>query len=77
MDGNDAEKAFGNNLNNLRDAIKKELGDLRKADVVKLEGNDVQVLSDAAALGVLRQDGRNWELKTRDCKATELDASEL
>jgi hypothetical protein len=44
---------------------------------VKIDGADVQALSDAAALGTLEKKGRSWELATQDCKGTDLDASAL
>ena len=77
MDERDAVKAFGNDLGGLKDSVKKEIGDLRKADVVKIDGSDVQALSDAAGLGVLRKDGSDWKLRTRECKPVDLDTSEL
>jgi len=73
----DAQKAFGNDLRRLRESIKKEMGDLREADAVKIAGSDVQPLSDAAGLGVLEKDGRAWVLTTQDCKGLDLDASGL
>ena len=77
MDARDADKAYGGDLRKLRDAVKKMMGDLREAGVVKIQGGDVQVLSEAAGLGVLQQEGRDWELKSQDCKAVEVDASAL
>jgi hypothetical protein len=77
VDSRAAEKVFGNDLRGLREAVKKGMGDLRKKDVVKIDGSDVQPLSDAAGLGVLEKKGRDWELSTVKCDGTELDASEL
>ena len=71
-----AEKAFGNNFRKLKEAVKREIGDLREAGAVKIAGNDVQPLSDAAGLGILTKD-RDWTLTTQDCKGVELDASGL
>lgn len=76
VDARDAEKAFGSDLRKLREAIKKEMGELWKAGVVKISGSDVQPLSEAAGLGVLEKE-RDWELKTKDCKGTEVDTSAL
>lgn len=71
------EKVFGRDLRNLKEAVKKEIGELWKAGVVKLDGGDVQGLSEATALGTLEKARRDWELTTQDCKGTELDASGL
>lgn len=76
MDARDAAKVFGNDLRKLREAVKKMAGDLRDAGVLKIEGGDVQKLSDAAGLGILEK-GRDWELKTQECQAVEVDASAL
>ena len=52
------------------------MGELWKADAVKIQGGDVQKLADAAGLGTLRR-AADWELTTQDCKGTDLDASGL
>jgi len=72
----DVEKAFGKDFKELKEAVKKEMQGLWKADVVDIDGKDVQALSDAAALGTLEKD-RDWELATEDCDGVELDASGL
>lgn len=72
----DAEKVFGRDFRKLREAIKKEMGDLWKANVVKMEGGDVQKLTEAAGLGTLEKD-RDWELKTESCQGMEIDTSAL
>lgn len=77
IDAPAAEKAFGRELNDLRDAVKNELDDLRKADAVKLESGDASDLGKAAALGVFEKSGRDWELKTESCTGTDVDASGL
>jgi hypothetical protein len=73
----DIERAFGKDLRKLREAVKKDMGELRKAGVAKIEGGDVQKLSDAAGLGTLEKDGTGWTLKTKDCQAVDLPASGL
>jgi hypothetical protein len=73
----DAEKAFGRDFRELRETVKKEMGDLWKADVVKISGGDVQPLSDAVGLGILEKKGREWELATQNCAGADLDVSEL
>jgi len=72
----DAEKVFGKDLRKLHEAVQKVMGELWKAGAVKISGGDVQHLADAAGLGVLEKD-RDWELKTQNCKGTEVDVSEL
>jgi hypothetical protein len=72
-----AEKAFGNNFRKLKEVIKREMGDLRSAGAVKIAGGDVQQLSDAAGLGTLEKDGREWKLTTQDCKGLDLNAAGL
>ena len=53
------------------------MGDLRSAGAVKIAGGDVQQLSDAAGLGTLEKDGREWALTTQDCKGLDLNAAGL
>jgi len=77
VDERDAEKAFGSGLRKLKESVKKEMGDLREAGAAKIAGSDVQPLSDAAGLGTLEKDGREWKLTTSDCKGLDLDASDL
>jgi hypothetical protein len=73
----DMEKAFGKDLGKLREAVKKIVGDLWKAGVVKIAGADVQKLADAAGLGSIEKEGSGWVLKTKDCQAVDLPASGL
>jgi len=72
----DIAKAFGSDNKELKEAVKKEMQGLWKADVVEIGGKDVQELSEAAALGTLEKD-RDWELTTTDCEGVELDVSGL
>lgn len=71
-----AEKAFGNDLRKLREAVKREMLDFWKAGVIKIQGGEIQALSEAAGLGALEK-GSVWELKTRNCKGVDLDTSGL
>jgi hypothetical protein len=73
----DMEKAFGKDLGKLREAVKKIVGDLWKAGVVKIAGADVQKITDAAGLGSIEKEGSGWVLKTKDCQAVDLPASGL
>jgi hypothetical protein len=73
----DFDKAFGKDLSKLREAVKKEMNELWKAGVVRIEAGDVQKISDAVGRGLLEKDGRNWALKTSDCQAVDLPASGL
>lgn len=77
LDARDLEKVFGKDLRKLREAVKKEMGELWKAGVVKLQGSDVQDLAEATGLGTLVKGRSEWELKTQDCTGTDLDASGL
>lgn len=76
VDARDAEKAFGKDLKNLTEAVKKEMRELWDAGAVKIQGSDVQQIADAVALGTLEK-GRDWELTTKDCTGKDLDASDL
>jgi len=76
VDARDAEKVFGKNLDNLKEAVKKEIGELWKAGAVKIQGADVQQIANAVGLGTLEK-GRDWALTTKDCKGTDLNASDL
>jgi len=76
VDARDAEKAFGKGFSRLEDAVKKELTDLWKAGVVKIQGADIQQIAGALGLGTLEK-GRSWELTTQNCKGLDLDASDL
>ena len=77
VDARDAEKVFGKDFKTLKSAVQKEMTDLWKAGVVKIEGGDVQDIVEKVALGTLEKKGRDWELTTQDCKGTDLDASGL
>jgi len=76
VDARDAQKAFGKDFDKLKDAVKKEVGELWKADALKIQGADVQKITSAVGLGTLEKD-RDWELKTKDCKGLDIDASDL
>jgi hypothetical protein len=73
----DIEKAFGKDLGKLSETVKKIIGDLWKAGVVKIAGADVQKIADAAGLGSIEKEGSDWVLKTKDCQAVDLPASGL
>jgi hypothetical protein len=73
----DIEKAFAKDFGKLREALRKTVTELWKADVVKIVGADVQKIEDAAGLGALEKDGAGWSLKTRSCQAVDLPASGL
>jgi hypothetical protein len=77
VDARSAEKAFGRDFRTLKDVVKKEMGDIWKANVAKMGGDDVQKLSDAVGLGTLEKGRSGWELKTEKCEGQELDASGL
>ena len=77
LDARAVEKAFGRDLRDLPDAIRKDLEDLRNADAVKIDGSDVGDLAKAAALGVFEKGRGGWELKTESCTGTDVDASGL
>ena len=55
IDAKAAERAFGRDLRDLVDAVKKDLDALREADAVKIDGGDVADLAKMAALGVFRR----------------------
>lgn len=76
VDTRAADKVFGNDLRNLREAVKKEMVELWKAGAIKIPGGEIQALSEAAGLGTLEKDGA-WKLTTQNCKGTDLDTSEL
>lgn len=71
------EKAFGDDMRSLKNAVKKEMKTLWKADVVGISGNDVQALSDAAGVGTLTNSGGDWELETTDCEGMTLNVDEI
>jgi hypothetical protein len=76
VDARDAEKAFGRDLKKLTEAVKKGIGELWKASVVKIQGADVQAITNVVGLGVIEK-GREWELSTQKCTGLAVDASEL
>jgi len=77
VDARGAEKVFGKDLRNLTEAVKKEITELWKSGAVRIQGADVQLLATAVALGTLEKSGRDWELKTQNCKGMDIDASDL
>jgi len=76
VDARAAEKVFGKDLKKLVEAVRKEIGELWKAGVVKIQGADVNLIANAVALGTLEK-GREWELTTQKCDGMDLDASDL
>lgn len=77
VDERAAQKAFGNELRKLREAVKKDVQELWKAGVVKIQGNEVQAIAGVAGLGVIEKDGRDWKLETEDCQGVDIDTSDL
>ncbi|HEY6000948.1 MAG TPA: hypothetical protein VI078_16805 [bacterium] len=77
IDAREAEKAFGRELRDLADAVKKDLDELQRADVVNLDRRDVADLAAAVALGVFAREGREWKHSTVDCVGTDVDTSAL
>lgn len=77
VDTRTAEKTFGKDLRELKEAVQKEMTSLWHAGAVKIQGADVQQLADAVALGTLEKSGRDWKLTTQDCKGMDIDASDL
>jgi hypothetical protein len=73
----DIERAFGKDLKKLREAMRKALTELWKAGAVKIGGNDVQTLADAAGLGMLAKEKDAWVLRTRECQPVDLPATGL
>lgn len=73
----DMERAFGSDLKKLREAVRKGVGDLREAGVLKIAGSDVQPLGDAAGIGALVKEKGGWTLKTEACQPVDLPASGL
>lgn len=73
----DIEKAFGKDLGKLRETVKNNMGDLRKAGVLKVADADIRQIADAAGLGSILKEGNGWVLKRRDCQAVDLPASGL
>lgn len=77
VDERTAEKAFGNNLRILKETIKKTTGELKRRGGIEIDGSDVQALADAAGLGTLKKDGRDWKLETSGCEGKSINASDL
>ena len=73
----DMEKAFGKDLGKLGNSVRQEINGLWQAGVVKIEGSDVQKISNAVGRGSLEKSGHEWALKTTDCQAVDLPASGL
>jgi hypothetical protein len=72
-----AEKAFGNNFRILKETVKKTMGELKRRNSVDIDGSDVQALADAAGLGTLAKDGRDWKLATSSCEGKSVNVSDL
>jgi hypothetical protein len=70
-------KAFGNGLKFLRNAVQKEVKAMWKAQVIDINGSDVQAISEAVGLGVISQDGRDWVLETADCEGMTINLEDL
>jgi hypothetical protein len=77
VDARLAEKAFGRDLRDLPDAIRKDLEGLRKAGGIAIEGSDVADLAKTAALGTFEKGRRDWEFTKQDCTGTDVDTSGL
>ena len=77
LDGREIERAFGKGLSKLSEVVKKEMTELWKAGAVKIGGNDVQTLADAAGLGMLAKEKDAWVLRTRECQPVDLPATGL
>jgi len=76
-DENRMTKAFGNELKFLRNAVQKEVKAMWKAQVIDIDGGDVQAISEALGLGVISQDGRDWVLETADCEGMTINLEDL
>jgi hypothetical protein len=48
-----------------------------KAQVIDIDGGDVQAISEALGLGVISQDGRDWVLETADCEGMTINLEDL
>ena len=70
-------KAFGNNLDKLKSAVQNEFRELRKNQVIDIEGDDVSKVSGAVGLGTLSKDGRDWVLEAGDCEAMTVNVDEI
>lgn len=76
-DENRMTKAFGNKLKFLKEAVKKEIKAMWKAEAIDIDGRDVQAISDAVGLGTVSQDDRDWVLEAADCEAYTVNLDEL
>lgn len=70
-------KAFGNELKFLKAAVQKEIKAMWKADVIDIDGGDVQKIAEAVGLGTISQDGRDWILETSDCQGMTVNLEDL
>jgi len=70
-------KAFGNELKFLKAAVQKEVKAMWKADVIDINGGDVQAIGQAVGLGTVSQDGRDWVLEAADCEAMTVNLEDL
>ena len=70
-------KAFGNELKFLKQAVQKEVKAMWKADVIDIDGGDVQGISQAVGLGTVSQDGSDWVLETADCEGMTVNLEDL
>lgn len=73
----DMNKAFGNDLDKLKDAVQDEFRELRKNDVIDIEGEDVSNIANAVGLGTLSKDGDEWVLEAADCEAMTVNVDEI
>lgn len=70
-------KAFGNDLDKLSDVVQDEFRELRKADVIDIEGDDVAKVAGAVGLGTLSKDGDEWALEAGDCEAMTVNVGDI
>jgi hypothetical protein len=73
----DMNKAFGNELAKLKDAVQDEFRELRKRGVIDIEGDDVAKIAGAVGLGTLSKDGDDWVLEAADCDAMTVNVDEI
>jgi hypothetical protein len=70
-------KAFGNGLKFLKEAVQKEVKAMWKAGVIDIDGGDVQAIGEAVGLGTISQDGSDWVLEAADCEGMTVNVDEL
>jgi hypothetical protein len=73
----DIEQAFGKDLGKLRLAVRKDLDDLVRAGVVRINAAEVQPIAGIAGLGTLEKAGDVWGLSIQRCQAVNLPISGL